>query len=70
MFKTGKYSQEGKELIKGMRELRRTGEALLAVSLDARGMSHRLPAMYRRRKHVKRALAAAAAAKKAREEQK
>jgi hypothetical protein len=40
-----------------MRELARTGEALLAVSLDAHGLSRKIPKVLRRRKHVRKARA-------------
>jgi len=60
-YKTGKYSQAGKEIRKTLREMRRTGEMLLARSLDVHGLSRKLPPTLRRRRHVKKARAAAKA---------
>jgi hypothetical protein len=65
-FKTGKYSQAGKEVRKTLGEMRRTGEELLAVTLDRFGKKP--PRVYRRRRHVVRALAEAKKAKEAKEE--
>jgi hypothetical protein len=48
-----------------MRELARTGESLLSVSLDRAGLGRKIPASLRRRAHVRKARAAA---KKAKEE--
>ncbi len=48
--------------------MRRDGEALLATGLDAVGLSRKVPATLRRRRHVRRAIAAARAAKKAKEQ--
>jgi hypothetical protein len=59
----GKYSHEGLELRKGLRAMRRDGEALLAVSLDAHGLSRKIPKVLRRRTHIRRARAEAKKAK-------
>ncbi len=59
MFKTGKYSQAGKEVRKTLREMRRTGEALVAVTLRRHGLGRKIPERIRRRTHVKKALAKA-----------
>jgi periplasmic glucans biosynthesis protein len=64
-FRHGKYSAQAKELGRLMRELAKTGEALLARTLDTHGLGRKLPAALRRRTHIKKARAAAAAAKKA-----
>jgi len=56
-YRTGKYTREAKEVSALMRELARTGEALLAVSLDAHGLSRKIPKVLRRRKHVRKARA-------------
>ncbi len=63
MFRTGKYSQEGKELVKGLREMRRLGEELVAVSRHRLGKKP--PRVYRRRRHVLQALAKVKTAKEA-----
>ena len=60
-WRGGKYSRAGKELITGLHQMRRDGEALLAVSLDAHGLSRKLPKSLRRRTHIRRARAAAKA---------
>jgi hypothetical protein len=57
MFKIGKYSQEGKEVRKRLREMRRAGEALVAVTLRRHGLGQKIPVQLRRRRHVKRVLA-------------
>ena len=62
-WKEGKYSQAGKELITGLHQMRRDGEALLAVSLDAHGLSRKIPKVLRRRTHIRRARAEAKKAK-------
>jgi hypothetical protein len=56
---TGKYSQEGQALRTMLREMRRTGEALLAKSLKVHGLGPKIPAQIRRKAHVRRALQAA-----------
>ena len=66
-WRGGKYSRAGKELITGLHQMRRDGEALLAVSLDAHGLSRKLPKSLRRRTHIRRARAEAKAAAKAKE---
>jgi hypothetical protein len=63
-WKEGKYSQEGKEVRKTLREMRRTGEMLLARSLDVHGLSRKIPPSLRRRSHIRRARAEAKEAKK------
>jgi hypothetical protein len=60
-FKGGKYTKEGMALRTMLREMRRTGEMLLARSLDVHGLSRKLPPPLRRRTHVKKARAAAKA---------
>jgi hypothetical protein len=59
MFKTGRYTREAKELGAMFRELARTGEALVAKTLDAHGLRRKIPARIRRRTHVRKALAKA-----------
>jgi hypothetical protein len=61
-FRTGRHTQEAKEVSTFFRELARGGEALLVRTLDAHGLKPPVP--LRRRRHVKRALAAAKEAKK------
>jgi len=58
-FKTGRYTKEARELSALMRELARAGETMVARVMDAHGLKP--PAALRRRRHVKRALAAAKA---------
>ena len=58
-FKTGKYSREGQALRTMLREMRRTGEALVAKSLNVHGLRGKIPKQIRRRTHVKKALAKA-----------
>jgi hypothetical protein len=70
MYRTGKFTREAKELSKVVRELARTGEALLARTLDTHGLGRKLPATLRRRTHIRRARAAAKAKAKAKEQQK
>jgi hypothetical protein len=60
MFKTGKYTQQAKELSTLMRELARTGEALVATTMHRHGLRP-LKAL-RRRRHVRKALAEVKAA--------
>jgi hypothetical protein len=60
-FRHGKFTQEAAEVSKFFREMARDGEELLAVTLDRFGKKP--PRVYRRRRHVMRALAAAAKAK-------
>ena len=61
MYRTGKFTREAKEVSAMFRELARTGEALLARTLDTHGLGRKLPARLRRRVHVKKARAAAKA---------
>jgi hypothetical protein len=56
-FKTGRYTKEARELSALMRDLARTGEALTAATMHKAGLKP--PRAIRRRRHVKRALAAA-----------
>jgi len=63
MWKGGRYSKEAKEVSAYFRELAKTGEVLLATTLDDAGLSRKLPASLRRRVHVKKARAAAKARK-------
>src|SRR5258705_13517450 len=57
MFKTGKYSQAGKKGRKTLREMRRPGEAFVAVTLRRHGLGRKIPERVQRRTHVKKALA-------------
>jgi len=50
-------------LITGLHQMRRDGEALLAVSLDAHGLSRKIPKVLRRRIHVRKARGVAKKAK-------
>ena len=54
-YRTGKYSQAGKEVGAVFRKMAKAGEALAAVTLHRHGL--RPPKPLRRRAHVKRALA-------------
>jgi hypothetical protein len=63
-FKNGKFTKEGQALRTMLREMRRTGEMLLARSLDVHGLGRKLPPSLRRRVHVKKARAVAKEAKK------
>jgi hypothetical protein len=62
-YKSGKYTKEGKELVRGLMQMARDGEALLATTLDAAGLGRKLPKVLRRRAHIRRARAAAKARK-------
>jgi glucans biosynthesis protein len=68
-FKGGKYSQEGKALVRRLKAMAKVGEVLLVRTLDDAGLSRKVPASLRRRAHVKRARAEAKKAK-AKDEQK
>jgi hypothetical protein len=65
MFKTGRYSKEARELSALMRELARTGEVFAATTMHRHGL--RPVKALRRKAHVRRALAEAKAAAKAKE---
>jgi hypothetical protein len=56
MYRHGRFSKEAREVVKHFRELARTGEALLARTLDDAGLGRKLPARLRRKAHVKRVL--------------
>ena len=60
-FKTGRYTREAREISKYFTELAKSGEVLLATTLDGVGLGRKLPARLRRRAHVKKARAAATA---------
>jgi hypothetical protein len=62
-FKTGKHSIEGKAVAKWAREMTMAAEALASVAARAHGLP--MPELYRRKAHVKRAVRAYDAAKKA-----
>jgi hypothetical protein len=62
-YRHGKYSQAGRELVRGLREAAKIGEAMLASSLDAVGLGRKIPPSLRRRAHIKKARAAAKKAK-------
>jgi hypothetical protein len=61
MFKTGRYSKEARELSALMRELARTGEVFAARVMNQHGLKP--PKALRRRRHIRKALAAAKAAR-------
>ena len=69
-WRGGKYSRAGKELITGLHQMRRDGEALLATSWDAVGLPRKVPKAIRRKAHVRRARAEFKKAKAAKEETK
>ena len=58
MFKTGRYSKEARELSALMRELARTGDVMTATVMSRHGL--RPVKAIRRRRHVRKALKAAA----------
>jgi hypothetical protein len=62
-YKHGKFTREAREISKYFTELAKVGEELLAVTLDRLGKKP--PKVYRRRRHVVRALADAKKAKTA-----
>jgi hypothetical protein len=65
-FKHGRYTREARELGKAFRQMVKEAEVLVARVRDARGL--KAPRVYRRRRHVREALAKAkAAAKEAKE---
>jgi hypothetical protein len=53
-YKTGKYTQQTKELSRLMRDLAKTGEAMVAVAMRVAGLPVLKP--IRRRAHVRKAL--------------
>src|SRR5258707_5598886 len=62
-FKHGRSTREAKQVSAFFREMAKGGEELLAVTLDRAGLGRKIPAQLRRRRHVKKARAAAAKAK-------
>jgi hypothetical protein len=58
-FKHGRHTRKAKAVGKFFREMVRDAEQLVAVSRDAVGL--KVPEVYRRRRHVRRALAEARA---------
>jgi hypothetical protein len=60
-FRTGRHTRQAREVSALMRDLARTGEAFAARVMNQHGLKP--PRAIRRRRHVKRALAAAKAAR-------
>ena len=56
-FKTGRYTKQTRELGKLLRKMARDGETLLVTTLHRYGLKP--PAVLRRRRHVRKAMAAA-----------
>jgi len=57
-YRHGRYTQEARAIVKHFRELAKAGEVFLATTLDRVGKKP--PKVYRRRRHVVKALAEAA----------
>jgi hypothetical protein len=64
-YKTGRHTKEAKAVRAWAREMAREAEVFLAVTMDKVG--RKPPAAYRRRRHVKRALAELKAKAKAKD---
>jgi hypothetical protein len=64
-YRSGRYTREARAVSKYFRQLTKTAETVVALAANRSG--RKPPKMYRRRVHVKKALAELDAAKKAKE---
>ncbi len=64
-YRHGRSTREAKALSKHFREMAEDAEVFLATSLDAAGLGRKIPVVYRRRTHIKKARAAAKKARTA-----